>query len=139
MAKIEDAIAACDAIISTGLTFLSSRQENYRGLKNQYWQGLTTHTTPPAHETSGLNPTVPDRFDTHPTDQFEDWIATVPEWQFTALPCSFQVNVYDGPSGKGWVVIAAFTWNGVRWERHINIGPELHNERAWFEVQEDPV
>ena len=62
---------------------------------------LPTHTTPP------VSPTPPDNLATLPADQFIGWL----EFLGTDLPagdwpCSLTINVYDGPAGQGYEIVA---------------------------------
>lgn len=122
---------ACNSLITSVFNKLTSQQPNYLLNRGQYWQGVTTHTVVPSHTTSKWGDAIPDALTIHPHDQYEDWIATLPDMVSVATPCAFRVDVYDGQSGKGYELIAIFNFNGTRYERHLNVGPETYREQAW--------
>ena len=47
------------------------------------------------------------------------------------LLAAVRVDVYDGPRGWGYVIVAETTHNGQRWIREINIGGESWRELDW--------
>lgn len=120
-----------NTLITTVQNLMTARQSNFLANRLTYWQGLPTHSAIPSHTTSTWNRLAPDRLNTHPTDQFDDWIAVIPDMVVTPMACAFIVNVYEGPSGKGYELVALFHYNGAPWERHINVGPDLSRNIPW--------
>lgn len=114
---------------------LGTRQQNFFVNRSQYWQGLSTHTGTPSHTTSKWDNRVPDRLSLHPTDQFDDWIAAIPEFQAVEMPFKAKCDVYEGPDGKGFVLILTFLYNGIQYERSINVGPQMGREIPWSVVE----
>lgn len=49
------------------------------------------------------------------------------------------IDVYDGPSGKGYVINYEFNRSGTLIRKALNVGPEEWRERDWEEVVEPPV
>src|SRR3989304_780581 len=47
-------------------------------------------------------------------------------------PFAFRVDVYAGPNGAGYMVIAQSRIAGQLWERTINAGPETWREQGWI-------
>ncbi len=60
-------------------------------------------------------------------------------WDAGKMPSSFsarvRVDVYDGPRGKGYIVILQIDESGTTWERHINYGPETERDLPWVVIQ----
>lgn len=52
----------------------------------------------------------------------------------TAFPASVRIDVYDGPNGKGYVLIALTKFDGRLWIRAINTGPETTRTTNWQQV-----
>ncbi len=101
--------------------------------RDEYWQGLESHTTPPTH-VDDVTIVEPDQLDTSPTDQPESWHeAGFVEIPVSEWPCSMRVDVYDGPQGVGFTLTLSFTFNGVVNVRVINEGPETNREHDWVE------
>lgn len=114
-----------------------ARQQNYFANKGRYWQGLKTHTIEPSHETNVVE-RLADRLDQSPTDQFENWRNVFPEWDGEGLPAAFQVDVYDGPDGKGWVLTVWVRIRGTVYTRAQNVGPQSYRTYGWRVHETDP-
>lgn len=134
MATLVQMRSAVDAWLDGKFPTIVARQENYRANRGSYWQGLRTHSSPPAYTNAKDGSSLGNRLGIHPTDQFEDWLAVFPEWASEALPVSVWVDVYDGPTGKGWAIGVEATYDGILWRRVKNVGPETHREVAWSQV-----
>jgi hypothetical protein len=128
--------AAVDLWVANWLPVLSSRQETFLAANGRYWQGLASHAARPSHLPNRDGGGAGDRLTDHPTDQAQDWVALLPEWQSVLLPAEFRVDVYDGGQGqgKGWTLAAEFAHNGSVWRRVVNGGPD----QDWFQVPERP-
>lgn len=122
MSAITDGI---DNLLAAYLPTISQRQADFYALTGDYFQGLPTHTTPPADGAMVL----PDNLDTVPIGQPVPW----PGEDFPAqgLPCSVRLDIYVGPSGAGWVLTAEVVIGGVLWRRAINVGPETYRAHGW--------
>jgi hypothetical protein len=129
---------AIDNWVTNRWATVVARQENYRANKGRYWQGLRTHLVPPAHANNTDGSRVGDNLNANPTDQFESWLAVFPEWLTELLPACVRVDVYDGPSGQGWVLIVEATHNGNLWRRRVNVGPETSHALPWTQVPVRP-
>jgi len=44
---------------------------------------------------------------------------------------SVRVDVYDGPQGVGYVLVATMVQRGEVWARRVNVGPETRRTRDW--------
>lgn len=128
LAQLRDRV---DTFVSNHWSTVVARQENYRANKGQYWQGLLTHTNIPNHLSGGFADAIADRLNINPTDQFENWKNVFPEWDGVALPAALQVDVYDGPSGKGWTITVWVKFNGTIYTRTVNVGPENWRAKPW--------
>lgn len=128
-------MADADAWIASRLAMLTSRQSTHAASHNgKFWQGLATHAAPVVHTTFLEGTRVADSLDAHPSDQSETWNDVIPEWAGVKVPCRVIVDVYDGPSGKGWCVTLSVKHNGDTWNRTVNVGPETYRERAWAKI-----
>lgn len=107
-----------------GAKFLN-RQEAYLTARNINWQGIISHVTIPDDGVA----TAPD-LTRRPTDQNERWqdVFTGANLLPATWPIAVQVDVYDGPSGKGWTITVLATKNGITYSRTWNFGPETWRE-----------
>lgn len=130
---------AVDTFVTNKWPTIVARQENFRANRGRYWQGLTTHLTPPAHTSSADGSVVGDRLAQSPDDQqFSTWLNVFPEWLAEVLPATVRVDTYDGPEGMGWVLTVEAIHNGIRWSRSQNVGPESHRTQGWHQVPTSP-
>src|SRR3989304_6835515 len=119
-----------DSRLDALLVKLQTFQSDYASLHNgRYYQALLSHSAVPA---DGLETNV-DRLSFRPTDQAEDLSLL---FALTALPdhapFAFRVDVYAGPNGAGYMVIAQSRIAGQLWERTLNAGPEPWREQGWI-------
>lgn len=133
MPNINQIQSSCNDLTTQVFNKITARQGNYYLNKLRYWGGIWTHSSLPAHTTSKWDNLIPDQLISQVTEQYESWIASIPDMVSVATPCAFRVVAYDGPTGKGYELQAAFKFNGNTWERHLNIGPETTREMAWTE------
>ena len=103
-----------------------------------YWQGLKTHAIEPDHVTDDYADTLPDLLDGQPSDQPVSWTDWIPEIN-TAMPCAFVIDVYDGPSGQGFVAAVYARYNGTLYSRSQNSGPEGYRTVNWHQVDEEVI
>lgn len=104
---------------------IGQAQVDYRARYGRYWQAAPTHAQPPAADAV----IAPD-----PLAQVGD----DPAWIDLGiglpadLAISLRVDVYDGPRGQGYVLLA---WvrdpRGGVWERAVNTGPESWRAYNW--------
>lgn len=127
---------AVDNFVTNRWATVVARQENFRTNRGRYWQGLRTHTNCPAWSNAVDGSAAGDLLGTHPTDQFEDWLAVFPEWLAELLPACLQVTAYDGPAGQGWVLAVEVMHNGNKYRRVVNVGPETFRAHGWTAVTE---
>lgn len=103
----------------------------------RYWQGYRTFViTSLPNNPSDANPTVLEVtpvLNTHPTDQPETWIDQGMNLEAT-IPMALQMDVYDGPLGRGYVGTVWARWNGNTYSRAQQFGPETWRTFAWVQV-----
>ena len=121
-------LAALDTRLAAFLPTIIERQEQYRSANGHYFQGLRTHAQPPS---DGID-IAPDQVDRKPTDQLYAWsdVGPLP----SQMGSSLSIDVYDGPSGKGYVVRLEVDINGTVWQRRWNVGPETWRSHNWREL-----
>ena len=83
----------------------------------QYWQGLASHSVVPSDGKS-----VDVDLLKKPHDQVEGW-ADVGITQ-GRLPFSVKVDVYDGPRGKGYIVLFEIKKGKELYQKRVDLGPE---------------
>lgn len=129
MATLQEIKARADQVLTQIWREIQERQVVYAANHGgRYFQGLITHTVTPA---DGVD-VAPDCLLVTPTDQPERWIDFGLE--LPAIPFSIQLDVYDGPLGKGYVVTVQVKYQGVLYERAAQYGPETHRAFSWREV-----
>ncbi len=109
-------------------------QADYYQANGQFWQGLATHSQPPADGQQ----VVPDRLWSHPTDQAESWLAVDLGNYISPLqqtPYLTYVDVYEAPAGAGFVACMQLSLGGSIVERCVNYGPETWRYHDWQVVQ----
>lgn len=121
--------AAAQAFVAQQLSTIIPVQNQYFN-KGINWQGINTPDTIPNDGAT----VVPD-LTKKPTDQTEAW-----EDMFTGLTtldspwnCQMQIDVYDGPLGKGWTLTARARKDSTLMSKVWSFGPE---DRAtdWIET-----
>ena len=125
-----------ETILADVLTQLAASQPGYLARRGTHWQGIPSHAAIPRDGAL----VVPDRT-RKPADQAESWNG-VGAWPGVTLPatmpCAVQVDVYDGPAGKGYEVSVDLIENGVRWVKTSQVGPETWRGHDWRRVESGP-
>ena len=118
-----------DSVIANIIAF----QAGEASKSGKFYQVLWTHSQAPADGALVL----PDLLYSFPTDQIGK--SAQAQWDAAKLPASFdariRVDVYDGPQGKGFVVVVQSQLNGATWQRSINYGPETYRDQGWMELK----
>lgn len=120
-----DVRATADAFLAGFLAELQTKQAAFLARRGRYWQGLSTHLAEPVQGVS-----LPPDATRRPTDQSEGWSDegyTLP----ALMPFAVSVNTYNGPLGQGYEVALTFRYDGLRWRRTENVGPEAHRVAGW--------
>ena len=101
---------------------LEQKQTQYVKENGTYWQGLRTQPSPPSkQEISNLGSKA---------DNGKSWDDM--EIQVPSLSrFSYRIDVYDGPSGKGYVLIIQTEEDGKMYQKSINVGSETYRGRDW--------
>jgi hypothetical protein len=117
--QIDAAKAKTESLLIDLLTQLRNQQPIYHAMQGRYWQGARTHLKTPS-----------------------DGTAAPPDVNWSAfginLPArseaSFVMDVYDGPQGSGYTIMAEVIFQGQTWRRIANVGPESYRTRDWHQV-----
>lgn len=125
-----------DTVIDAYLPKLQAYEINYLDAKGHgYLQALWSHSAPPADGAL----VAPDLLISKPTDQaesfFDLWSAVI--ITDGKVPVRLRIDVYDGPSGKGYVIVVESIIAGSTYTRSINTGGEAWREQDWIEVKVD--
>ncbi len=111
------------------------RQADYLAAHGRYWQGLVFNGVP--NNASSGDPTVAETACDHtkkPTDQVHSWadagVSAGATW-----PAQLRIDVYNGPTGHGFVGVARVQWNGNVYQRSHNTGPETWCTHDWTQVE----
>lgn len=118
---------AIDARLALMWVAIQSRENTYYANNGHYWQGVRTHTTYP---TDG-GEVLPDVGNNTPTDQPTAWPAAL---LANPIPMALEIDVYDGPLGKGYQATVYVTISGKTWSRSAQVGPEIYRTRGWHEL-----
>ncbi len=114
-----------------GANGLVSKQNAYAASHGgKFWQGLITFTAIPNHTASTAADAPADRLTAHPTDQTNSWHDLFPAWDSETFPAAAKIDVYDGPSGKGWFLTVFVRYDGVTYARRKWWGP-VTNDYDW--------
>jgi hypothetical protein len=121
----EEIFQSIEAAVVTRADLITAQQDGFRGLAGDFFQGLPTHSEPPADGAQ----VAPDRLSDHPTDQPVAWTAFkgLPETMMSSLRC----DTYDGPAGAGYVLTLEVEIAGVLWRKSFNFGPEEWRAAGW--------
>lgn len=125
MATVAQIKAAAEQFRQDHGTKFRNRQETYFAIHNINWQGIISHAVIPD---DGI--AAPPDLTRRPTDQVERWqdVFTGANALPANWPIAIQVDVYDGPSGKGWTITVLATKNLITYSRTWNFGPETYRE-----------
>ncbi len=127
--------AAAQAFVGQQLGTIIPVQNQYFN-KGLNFQGINTPSTPPDDGAS----VVPD-LSKKPTDQAESWadMFNIPDG--TALDptwaCSMQIDVYEGPLGKGWTLTARARKDTTLMSKVWSFGTEARGT-DWIETEITP-
>src|SRR5688572_17536421 len=108
------------------ITELAVMQPAFFSIYGRYWQGIRTHTTPPADGTK-----TPPNPEGKPTDQSETWKdlgLTLPE----QTEASYSVSAYHSRAGHGYVIHADVIVVGVHHRKSLNVGPDTWRTHTWL-------
>jgi len=125
-----------DTVIDAYLPKFQSYEINYLDAKGRgYMQALWSHSAPPADGAL----IAPDLLTSKPTDQAESfldlWGAVIIDQG--KVPVRLRIDVYDGPDGRGYVIVVETIMAGRTYTRSINTGGEAWREQDWIEVKVD--
>lgn len=119
--------ATANAALTVAVSSSSARQSQYLASNGRYFQGIRTRDSIPA----GGATSAPD-LSKKPTDQAHDWTDFGIQLN-PVLPIALQIDIYDGPSGQGYVVKGFIVETGVTYCRSVNVGPETWRTHDWTE------
>lgn len=105
-----------------------AKQATFFGNRGRYWQGLVTHSAPPAD--GGL--TAPDQAAAKPYYEVASWADQ--SWLDPTMEFALACDAYDGPLGQGYVAHCYVTVAGTTYHRAQNVGPETWRTQGWAPV-----
>lgn len=95
------------------------------------YQVLWTHRNAPK---DGLD-AAPDGLNDAPTNMKGSGKTGQAFWSAGKMPSSFsarvRADVYDGPRGRGYVLVVQAVEGASTWQRVINNGPEVYRDQSW--------
>jgi len=130
MANVETILATIDTRLAASMTLIETIQNDYFQEHGRYAQALFTHSTAPADESEA----APDQLEQSPTDQDETWNDLASGVMPATMLSRMKVDTYDGPSGKGYIVVLEKIINDDTYVRRINVGPESHHSQNWEKI-----
>lgn len=120
-----------NARLVDALPVIQTRQGTFFAANGRYWQGLRTMSFTPADGETR----TPDVGTRTPTDQTgAPWPAAI---RSLGMEIALQCDAYDGPLGKGYVLIAQVSIGDRTWERARNEGPETWRTHDWVRLGPD--
>lgn len=133
MPKIDTLTEAPNARLAMQLSRIHDAQAAHFAEHGRYWQGLPTHSAVPDGETD-VEADAWDRKAEGETKTWRDIGGTPPAMRFCR-----RIDAYNGPGGKGYVIVLCFKRGEALWERSINVGPEDWRDRPWAAHTPPPV
>lgn len=132
---ITDTIDAEIAVIGPQIATFQGSYILQAGKGAEYYQMLWSHTTLPA---DGSIKTA-DNLNAKPTDRPDDGTLLWQTIKSTDQTSNFRIRVdtYDGPKGKGYVVVYQVEITKGIWQRSENVGPEKWREQSWHIEEPD--
>lgn len=107
---------------------IGGMQGGYLSSHSRYFQGILSSAVPEDGQTATPDPSK------KPTDQAESYADE--SITFPASPIiAMGVDVYDGDSGKGYIVFAEIKIAGQLWRKQTDYGPESRSY-DWVEIDE---
>lgn len=116
---------------------LVDRQETFLANRGQYFQGMWTHSGDVTQTDALSGDQVADQLTEHPTDQAQHWRDFIGNaLDAVPFPARLRIDVYNGPQGQGWQATFEVLYNGNRYRRTQNSGPETWRTQGWQRVGE---
>jgi len=88
----------------------------------------TTHADPPSEIGAAPDPSRRSGIDS--------WYSAAIDLQ-PSMIVSVRIDIYSGPSGVGYILVAEMINDGRIWNREINIGPESYRGHDWQLMEND--
>lgn len=127
--SVEQILAAIDTGIAAVLPEIATKQTAFIGTHGRYFQGLPTHSEPPAD-----GQTEPaDQLDSHPFYQAETWLDV--GYDDTTPHAALAIDQYLGPDGPGYACRFTVLIDGQPWQRVVNVGPATWLAAAWHVLE----
>ncbi len=105
---------------------VQAKETTYQAGHGRYWQGLATTTTFPDNGGDCIPNTS-----RKPYYQLESWADVFPNFFLASEPAIFQIDVYHGPLGQGYVATVWVRYLGNIYTRAQNVGAETWRTYAW--------
>ena len=116
--------ARCDAFLDGLLPQLRTAQA--ARAESGYWQGAPTPANWPTR-TVRREPDLTACVLSHKESWADLGLKDLP----AAWPCTAEVHTYDGPMGRGWLLVATVRDGTEAYRRILNEGPETAMARDW--------
>lgn len=129
MPTLKETTEAIDARVGELTAWIAATQDDYAktDAKGRFAQLDWSHATDPADG----EVKQPDRLSRKLPGKTKTW--TDFGYPIESPLCNACVHEYDGPQGKGWVLILSMKFGGKRYMRHVGHGPE-NRTTEWAEV-----
>lgn len=120
--NIKEAKDRADSIIDKLREDVWGVQASYIAENGRYWQAARVDCSK-------------DELSKAHTDE-ESWSEMGISPKTEDFPVNLEIHNYDGPSGKGYLIIGNFTFAGEKWARAEGFGPEKRSV-AWTRLPSD--
>lgn len=123
-----------DLLLNVFAPRMDTLQVGYLATHGAYWQGLTTHSALPNYTVTD-DPLAPgDRRNLVAGSVVGSWLDNFPSLSPTTRFSALRMDVYDGPSGRGYALVSSFNQDGDTYEKTAQVGPETHRDEAWHKI-----
>ena len=124
-------------IITDMIADITVAQTAYFATHGHYFQGIKTPTT--QQDGASLGDTIDET--AKPTDQLEDWVTFAPQTfkKNSKIPYQVSVDVYEAPSGHGWIFTGKLWYNSEHLVYMHHVGPEIQEgifDELYIQVDE---
>ena len=117
---------------------VQTRQANYFATHGRYWQGIITTDVDklPDNLASGNVLEMTPDLTRRPSDQATSWVDV--GLVSGNLPMAIQIDVYQAPSGYGYIATVYVQYRGTIYFRSASVGP-VDGSASWAIYNPNPV
>lgn len=130
MPTLKEVTDAIDSRVDQLLPWISEQQNSYKAEYKKYAQLGWSHSIDPS---DGV-PLNADLLQELLPGKTHTWVNF--GYPITEPVCNASIDEYVGPEGSGWILNLSFRFNGKKYMRSINNGPNKKFDSPWTELPE---